>query len=280
MPANGDDDRSRTPQGVFGKALKHFRERAGLSLSQLAALSSYSTTVISKLENGRRPPAEGFPERMDAIPELNTEGWLTQWWEWLKDSARHAAYPGWFDRWPDFEAMAKMLRWYEPLILPGLVQTDQYARAVLRTRIGDTDEEISEMVAARLARQAILDKDKPPTFWIVLDEGTLRRPIGGPHVMREQLNRLAGLARRPNVVIQVIPLAVGAHEGLRAAGFIIADFADHPPVAYQDTMVRGVIIDDSDEVASLAFAWDTIKSAALPVAGSLEVIEEVAKTWT
>jgi transcriptional regulator with XRE-family HTH domain len=280
MHGNGDDGRSRTPEGVFGKAVKFFRERAGLSLGELAALSNYSKTVISKIENGRRPPADGFPERMDAILELNTEGWLTQWWEWLKDSARHAAYPGWFDRWPDFEAMARMLRWYEPLVLPGLVQTDQYARSVLRTRIGDTDEEISDMVAARLARQSILDKDKPPTFWTVLDEGILRRPVGGPHVMREQLNRLAEIARRPNVVVQVIPWGVGAHEGLRAAGFIIADFADHPSVAYQDTMVRGMIIDDSDEVASLAFAWDTIKSAALPVAGSLEVIEEVAKTWT
>ena len=98
--------------------------------------------------------------------------------------------------------------------------------------------------------------------------------------MREQLNRLADAARRPSVVIQVVPLSVGAHEGLRGAGFIIADFADHAPVAYQDTAVQGMIIDDADDVAALAFAWDTIKSVALPVAASLELIEEAAKSWT
>ena len=200
--------------------------------------------------------------------------------QWLEDSARHRAYPAWFDRWPDFEAMATIFRWYEPLVLPGLLQTDPYARAVLRTRIGDTDDEIDAMVEARMARQAILGKDKPPTFWAVLDEGVLRRPVGGPHVMREQLNRLADAARRPSVVIQVVPLSVGAHEGLRGAGFSIADFADHAPVAYQDTAVQGMIIDNADDVAALAFAWDTIKSVALPVAASLELIEEAAKSWT
>jgi transcriptional regulator with XRE-family HTH domain len=276
MTDNGD--RSRTPEGVFGKALKFYRERAGLSQTELAALSNYSNTVINKIEKGDRPPAEDFPERMDAIPQLDTRGELSRLWGWLKDSARHRAYPGWFDRWPDFEAAATMLRWYEPLILPGLLQTDQYAHAVFRTRIGDTDEEIDDMVAARLARQTILDKDKPPTLWAVLDEGVLRRPVGGPHIMREQLNRLAEAARRPNIVIQVIPFGLGAHEGLRAAGFVIADFADHPAVAYQDTSVRGMIVDDAADVASPMFLWDTVKSVALPRAASLDLIEEAVKT--
>ena len=262
------EDRSRTPEGVFGKALKFYRERAGLSQTELAALSNYSNTVISKIEKGERPPAEGFPGRIDALPQLDTRDGLTQLWGWLKDSARHRAYPGWFDRWPDFEARATMLRWYEPLVLPGLLQTDQYARAVLRTRIGDTDEEIDEMVTARLARQA------------VLDEGVLRRPVGGPHVMREQLNRLAQAARRPNIVIQAIPAGVGAHEGLRGGAFVIAEFDDHPAMAYQDTAVRGMIVDDTADVASLMFLWDTVKSVALPRAASLNLIEEAAKTWT
>ncbi|HEY1920562.1 MAG TPA: helix-turn-helix transcriptional regulator [Streptosporangiaceae bacterium] len=278
MTDNGD--RSRTPEGVFGKALKFYRERAGLSQTELAALSNYSNTVINKIEKGDRPPAEGFPERMDAIPQLDTRGELSRLWGWLKDSARHRAYPGWFDRWPDFEAMATMLRWYEPLILPGLLQTDQYARAVFRTRIGDTDEEIDDMVAARLERQAILDKDKPPTLWAVLDEGVLRRPVGGPHVMREQLNRLAEAARRPNIVIQVIPFSTGSHEGLRGGAFVLAEFSDHPAMGYQDTAVRGMIVDDPPDVSSLMFLWDTVKSVALPRAASLSLIEEVAKTCT
>jgi transcriptional regulator with XRE-family HTH domain len=278
MPGNGD--RSRTPEGVFGKALKFYRERAGLSQTELAALSNYSNTVINKIEKGDRPPAEGFPERMDAIAQLGADGDLARLWGWLEDSARHRAYPGWFDRWPDFEAAAVALRTFELVVVPGLLQTDQYARAVLRTRIGDTDDEIDAMVEARMVRQAILRKDKPPTLWAALDEGVLQRPVGGPHVMREQLDRLAEAAKFPNVVIQVIPAGTGAHEGLRGGAFVIADFADHPSVAYQDTAVQGQIIDSADDVASLMILLDTIKSVALPVAASLELIEEVAKTWT
>jgi hypothetical protein len=161
MPANGDH--ARTPEGVFGAELRYYRERAGLSQMELAALVN--------------------------------------------------AYPGWFTPWPDYEEQATTLRWYEPLVVPGVFQTEDYARAVLRTRVGDTDEEIDEIVAARIARQSIFSKEKPPTVWAVLDEGVLRRPVGGKHIMRAQLNRLAEAARLPNVVIQIIPADTGAHEG-------------------------------------------------------------------
>ena len=151
---------------------------------------------------------------------------------------------------------------------------------MLRTRIGDTDEEIEEMVEARMARQAILGNGKPPTVWTVLDEGVLRRPVGGAYVMREQLARLTEAARHPSVVIQVVPLGTGAHEGLRGGAFIVAEFRDHASVAYQDTAVQGQIVDSADDVASLMVLWDTVKSVALPAAASLELIEEVAKSWT
>ena len=276
----GDENRTRTPEGVFGPELRYYRERAGLSQTELAALVNVSHDVISKIETGERAPARDFPERLDAVPQLDTRGGLARLWGWLHSSARHRAYPAWFDRWPDFEATAIALRTFELVVIPGLLQTDQYARAVLRTRIGDTDEEIDAMVEARIARQAILGKGKPPTLWAVLDEGVLRRPVGGAHIMREQLNRLAETARLPNVVIQVVPAGTGAHEGLRGGAFVIADFADHPPVAYQDTALQGQIVDGAADLASLMMLWDTIKSVALPVAASLELIEEVAKSWT
>lgn len=275
----GDVDRPKTPEGVFGAELRYYRERADLSQIELAALVNVSNDVISKIEKGKRPPAEGFPERLDAVPQLDTRGGLARLWGWLKGSARNRVYPGWFTPWPDYEAQATTLRWYEPLVIPGVLQTDDYARAILRTRVGDTVEEIEEMVAARMARQSIFSKDRPPTVWVVLDEGALRRPVGGNHVMREQLNRLAEAARLPNVVIQIIPAGTGAHEGLRGA-FIVAEFEDHPLVAYQDTAVRGQIVDNPDDIANLMNLWDTLKSAALPRAASLELIEEVAQTWT
>src|ERR1700722_17207427 len=120
VPMTDNGDRSRTPEGVFGKALRFYRERAGLSQTELAALSNYSNSVISKIEKGDRPPAEGFPERIDAILQMDTRDGLTQLWGWLKDSVRHYAYPGWFARWPDAEARAHALRTHQPLlIVPG-----------------------------------------------------------------------------------------------------------------------------------------------------------------
>jgi hypothetical protein len=112
------------------------------------------------------------------------------------------------------------------------------------------------------------------------ERAALRRPVGGAYVMREQLGRIAEAARLPNVVIQVVPLDTGAHEGLRGGTFIVAQFKDHPPVAYQDTAVQGQIIDSPDDIASLMVMWDTLQSVALPRAASLDLIEEVAKSWT
>lgn len=275
-----DYDPDGTPEGVFGAELRFYRTQAGLSQTELGTLVNISHDVISKIETGQRAPAGDFPPRLDAVPELDTRGALTRLWKRLRKSARNRAYPGWFDRWPEAEARAIALRTFELVVIPGLLQTDQYARAVLRTRIGDTDEQIDEMVAARMDRQAILHQDRPPTMWVVLDEGILRRPVGGPYVMREQLNRLAEAARWPNVVIQVIPANVGAHEGLRGGAFVIAEFADDPRVAYQDTAVSGQIVESPEGIASLAVLWDTLKSEALSRAASLELIEEVAKTWT
>src|SRR6202035_1422552 len=109
-PMPRDNDQDGAPQGVFGAELRYYRERAGLSQTELAALVNVSHDVISKIETGERPPARGFPARLDAVPELDRRGDLARLWGWLQSSARPRAYPGWFDRWPDFEATAAILR--------------------------------------------------------------------------------------------------------------------------------------------------------------------------
>jgi len=279
MAMQDNGDRSRTPEGVFGAELRYYRERAELSQMELAAMVHCSHDVISKIERGSRPPAEGFAERLDAIPQMDTRGSLARLWGWLKVSARRRAYPGWFTPWPDLEAKATSLRTFQLITMPGLLQTPEYARAVLRTRASATDDEIEEMVDARMTRQAILAKEKPPTLWAVVTEAVLRCPVGGSLVMGKQLNKLIEAGHQRNVIIQVVPTAQGAHEGFRGP-FIIAEFSDSPSVAYQDTAVRGQIVDDGGDVASLMVLWDTIKSEALPRGASLQLIEEVAKTWT
>ncbi len=274
-----DFDPAVSPLHVFGAMLRYYRVNAGLSQEQLGSRAFCSGDLVSKVEMGQRAPTEEFTAACDAVAELNTGGALTELRERLKGFLKHRAFPGWFHRWPDKEAQAISLRTFELVAVPGLLQTEEYARAMLRTQVMATDEQISDMVTARMERQAILTRSDPPMLWVILDEGVLRRPVGGTYVMREQLARLVEAARRPNIVIQVIPWEVGAHQGMSGT-FVIANFTDASPVVYQDTAARGQIVEDSDHLAAVTLMWDTLKSEALPRAASLTLMEETAKTWT
>ena len=118
-------------------------------------------------------------------------------------------------------------------------------------------------------------------LWVIMDEGVLRRGVGGPGVMRAQLAHLQEMARRPDIVIQVIPRSTAAHQGLNGGAFVIADFpAGTPPVAYQDTASRGQVIEDEDDIETLGLLWDTLKSEALPRTAALALMKEVESTWT
>src|SRR6266851_9453896 len=200
VPARKDFGSGMSPLGVFGAELRYYRNRAGMSQELLAGRVFCSADLIAKIEKGQRTSSVTLTGALDAVPELRTEEALTRLRGHLKDAFKFRAYPGWFHDWPDKEAAAKTLRSFQPLLVPGLLQTENYARAVLRTRIGATDDEIDELVAGRMERQAILDRDKPPTFWAILDEGVLRRPVGGASVMRGQITHLIETARRPSVV--------------------------------------------------------------------------------
>ena len=149
--------------------------------------------MISKIETGERPPAEDFPPRLDAVPGLDTRGALTRLRDHLNKGHKQRLY-GWFQQWAGIEAQATVLRWYEPLVVPGLLQTEEYARVILSARPDGNLDDLDEQVAARLARQAILGRTGAPQLWCILDEGVLHRAIGGSKVMRSQLYRLAEVA--------------------------------------------------------------------------------------
>ena len=273
-------DRAASPLRVFGAMLRSYRVKAGMSLEQLGARVYLSDDMVGKIENGQRVPTEQFAAACDAVPELNTGGALTELRDLLKDYLKQRAYPGWFIRWPEKEAQATVLRSFELIVIPGLLQTQGYARALLDNRIGGNSEDVDESVAARLERQAILDRGKPPELWVVIEEAALRRPVGGPAIMHQQLNHLLQAAHRPSVVLQVIPASVAAHPGQSGAGFVIADFADAPSVGYQDTHVGGQVIEDHEDIAVLLATWDRLRAEALPRRASLDLIEEVASKWT
>src|SRR5271166_534012 len=205
-------DSGRTPRQVFGAMLRYYRERAGLSRTELARQISKSVSLIQAIELGQRAATADVTEDLERV--LPADGALTRLREEIGDGLGYQAYPSWFQEWLVSEREAKKLRLFGPLLVPGMLQTEGYARAVFGTRFGATDEEIDEQVAARLKRQEILDRDDPPALWIIVDELVLRRPVGGRYVMRDQIGRLIEAAHRPHVSVQVISSSVGAYRGL------------------------------------------------------------------
>jgi transcriptional regulator with XRE-family HTH domain len=278
--AGRDDENGSSPRRVFGAMLKYYRTRAGLSQEQLGNRVYLSSDMIGKIEQGQRTPTDQLIAACENVPELEANGALRELREQLRDLLQQRAYPGWFANWPDREARAAKLRSFELAVVPGLLQTEAYARALLSDRIGSDPDEVDEKVAARMERQVILDRAKPPELWVVVDEGVLHRPVGGPDVMREQLKHLCEMARRPNIVVRVLPASLGVHDGLPGAGFVIADFDGSPSAAYQDTAVRGQVIEDADDVRVLAATWDRLAAEALPRRASLSLVEDVLETWS
>lgn len=276
-----DYDPDETPEGVFGGEVRFYREQAGLTQEQLAARVNVSHDVISKIERGYRPPAREFPERLDAVPELDTRKALARLWRKLGKAARHRAYPGWFAPWPDLEAQATALRSYEPMLVPGLLQTEDYARAILRGAQRDaTDDEIEQQVAARLERQGILSGDSPPRLWTVMDEGVLHRRIGDAKTMLDQLWQIARAADQPKVSVQVVPFGAGERTGLLGA-FTLADLDGTGSRLYLETATAGHLAEAPSVVAEAGLIFDTLRSEALPRGASRDLILKVAEQkWT
>jgi transcriptional regulator with XRE-family HTH domain len=276
-----DYDPDGTPEGVFGSELRFYREQALMTQEELAARVNVSHDVISKIETGSRPPARGFPERLDAVPELDTRNALTRLWRKLGKAARHRAYAGWFAPWPDIEAQATALRSYEPMLVPGLLQTEDYARAILRGAQPDaTDDEIEQQVAARLERQGILSGDDPPHLWVVIDEGVLHRHIGPAKTMLDQLWHIVRMADRPKVSVQVVPFDAGERTGLLGA-FSLADLDGSGSRLYLETATTGQLAEAPSVVSEAGLIFDTLRSEALPRGTSRNLILKVAeRKWT
>jgi len=271
MAPGRDGDQSAL--AMFAGELRAVRARAGMSRDELAAQVNYSGSLIGMVESMARVPSLALAQRFDDV--FNTAGTFAR----MHLHLRAAPFPSWFRPFAQHESEATSLRTFEHSLVPGLLQTAEYARALLSTRMGVSEDEVDQLVTARLERQAILERDEPPLLWAVIDEAALRRPVGGRKVMRAQVEHLAEMAQRRNVLIQVIPLEVGAHEGVNGA-FVIAEFANAPSIVYLETALTGLVVERPEDVAAVTLIYETLRSEALPRAGSLKMLEEVARTWT
>jgi uncharacterized protein DUF5753/helix-turn-helix protein len=252
-------DGTSNPARYFGRQVRRARRAAGWTLTEFGQRIGYDPGQISRIENGKRPPTEAFPD---------LGGWFS---EFYAESRTWIATPPWFRSWVEHEQQAATLRIWQLGVLSGLLQTEAYARAILAVNPGVTEDQVSERLAARLARQVILTRDDPPAAWFLVDQAALRRCVGSAAIMAVQLAHLAGLARLPNITIQVVPNI--AHAGL-LGGFAIAEHA-----AYVETAVAGQVFEDAEIIAGLLTRFDTLRNEALRGSESLALIERMCEEW-
>jgi transcriptional regulator with XRE-family HTH domain len=255
-----------TPQAIWGRELRHYRQVAGITQAQMAQKIHFSESLISGVETGQLPASPEFAQACDTT--LNTGGALHRLLDWR----RGQVFPAWFGKWRDKEQVAVMLRTYEPLVIPGLLQTEAYARALL----GASEEAVS----ARLERQTILSRDdpKPPRLRVVIDESVLHRLVGSPEIMRRQLDHLVHVTT-PEVSVQIVPQGC-VRAGL-LAGFVIATMEGGDEVAYFETAIRGLTTSDHDDVAAALELFEAIRIDALPLGMSVELVKRTAEErWT
>jgi transcriptional regulator with XRE-family HTH domain len=261
----------------FGAELRRARESAGMSQEQLGRRLSFSAGLVGKVETSERFATPEFARRCDEVfPQL--DGLFGR----LIELARrwNGPHPQWFRDWVEAEREATSLRWWEPMLVPGLLQTADYARAILGAGPDTTADMLEELVPARLERQNVLDRAKPPELWVVIDEAVLHRLIGSPKIMYDQLLHLADASCRPSITVQVVPGETGAHAGLLGA-FIIAGLDGAPSILYAETAVEGQTIERSALVSRAALAFDRLRAEALPHGASRDLIGKVAEErWT
>lgn len=267
-------DPETDPRAFLGSELRRARVAAGFSSQEaLAAKLGFDRTVITKAETGERPPTPDVLAAWCIACELDGDLFAR-----LANMARSAdgPVPTWFEDWLEAEHAAQSLRIWSPTLIPGLLQTAEYARALFLAGQSDTsDDVIDALVAARLERQRIFDRADPPDTVVVLDESVIHRLIGSPKVMRDALVQVADLSQRPYIAVQVIPAANGANAGLGGA-FDIAG-ADGMP----DTLRIEGVEDQTTEKRSLvrkaAVAFNRVRGDALPRSASQDLILKVAE---
>jgi transcriptional regulator with XRE-family HTH domain len=256
------EEPANTPQAIWGRELKHYRNRAGLTQAELAARLYCSDSLISSIETGQAPATPDFAETVDR--ELCLDGVLVRTLDYRKNEP---AYPTWFIDWLPAEQKAVLIRSFEVALISGLLQTPDYARAILNGNEAD--------VESRLMRQEILTKEPAPAaLFVILDEAALRRDIGGATVMREQLQHLAKLGEAENVSVRVVRSR--RHRGVRGP-FSIATLADGSQVAQTDTAFGGVVSTRTEDIATATASWESISSAALPEDMSRDLILKTAE---
>jgi transcriptional regulator with XRE-family HTH domain len=251
---------------VFGRQLKRFRLRAGFDRVEFGRRTGYSTATIAAYEQGRRVPSAKFIDLADEL--LDAGGVLQE----MKEEVARAQYPAFFRDAARLEAEALEISVYDTLLINGLLQCEEYARAVFTMWRPLLDEEVIDgRVAARLARQSVFTRRPAPRLTFVMEEAALRRPLRGPTVQRGQLEHILLVGEMRNVEIQVMPLDRWEHAGL-AGPFTLMETKDERRIAYTEVQGDSRVHTERAKVRELEAAYGTLRAQALTPAESLSLI--------
>jgi transcriptional regulator with XRE-family HTH domain len=266
--------RDTSALGPFADDLRAYREQAGLSREELGAKLSYSASLIAMIETRGRTPTRKLAVLCDET--FGTPGTFARHEKRLRD----VPFSSGFRPFEPYEAQAVSLRLFEHTLIPGLLQTEDYARAVLSTHPGTTPDEVDERLAARMARQSILTRDDPPppVLWVLLDEQVLHRNPGDREIMHDQLAHLADMARQPNITVQIIP-AVSMHAGLMGA-FALAETPEMPNIVYLENADDGQTAEDPGMGSKMALQFDALRTEALTGRASIATIQKATDQWS
>ncbi|MEW2395906.1 helix-turn-helix transcriptional regulator [Streptomyces sp. NPDC046862] len=258
----------------FGAELKRRREDAGITQVELGTRVFVSGGYIGQFEQAIRKPQLDVAQRIDGV--LRTEGFFERLWRKL---IKDQPYTEYFAHAAELERLATEICEYAPMVIPGLLQTREYARAVfLASNPLAADEYIEELIKGRMDRTRLLKDATRPVYWAVLHESALRVPVGGPAVMAHQLDHLVALARGREVLLQVLPFAAGAHPAMGKM-MMLMEFEDAPPTIYTEGVRSGSLLDEPAVVKRTRASYDLIRAAALSKEASLALIESVAEDY-
>jgi transcriptional regulator with XRE-family HTH domain len=266
----------------LGAELRRHRDAAGVTIDVVADRLGCSASKVSRIETGHTSATpRDVQDMLDIYGVQGTES------EELVEIAREARLKGWWHPYSTvltgayvgLEAAAQAVRAYEQQVVPGLLQSEQYAAAMIRAARPDiTSNESERRVHVRMERQSLLKQDDPIDLWVVLDEAVVSRPVGGDAVMRDQLKRLVAAADLPNVTIQILPFAAGAHAGMDGT-FAILDFpeVEDPNVVFAENATGGLFLEKSEELTKYVFIFDHIRATALSPEESTSMIAKLAE---
>ncbi|WP_019549632.1 helix-turn-helix domain-containing protein [Streptomyces sulphureus] len=262
----------RSARHFYGAELRRCREEAGLSLAQLSGVVSAGKSTLARIETAEIMPPPGLSSQLDAA--FGTDGHFVR----LYDLARREAHPDQYRRYMDFEREAVGVAHSAVQLVPGVLQTEAYARAIFRTAAEANDEVVEERVAARLARQQRMRGTDVPRLWVVLDEAVISRPVGGAAVMAEQLACLLAYSAHERVNIQVAPFSMGGHY-LLGGSLTLLELPSGRHLAWEEGVEVGRLYEEEGEVRGRRLIYDVLRANSLSLTESAALIRRTMERF-